>query len=159
MGSKFGQNAVDYDKDHSNNVIREMNEASGIVRKYTEVMVLVAAKGAAPTVGNDQAPCPISPYLAMMKLVDVYAITPVPGAGDPTAAGSYMVHKEHETTLTDILSTPITQGDEEYCHDGVVNATYQVMVLGDILYTDVDAIRTGILGLHIVYCFKPVTPA
>lgn len=157
MGNRYGENAIDYDLGHDGSVVlQEKNEASGIYREYTEVIVKVANFDTAPVVANHVAECPITRKLAGMKLVDVRTITHTPGAGDPTAATLVMIHQVRSGVSQDIMDTPISHGNEIVCHDGAVDETYEVTQEGDLHAVDIDAVRTGMLGFWVVFCYKPV---
>ena len=55
-----------------------------------------------------------------------------------------------------MLSTAVTIGDEFYASDGVVNASYDDLAEGDMLYIDVDAIHSGTApnGLSVALYFR-----
>ena len=158
MGLKYGENAIDYDVGYDDIVIREVNEADGIAREYTEVIVKCADFDAAVTPGNHVAENVITPKLAGMKLVDVYSICATQGAGGGQATTNVMIHRLRATASQDIMDTGLTHGAEYSCHDGAVDETYEVTQLGDIHAIDVDTWRTGMLGFWVVFCYKPVTP-
>lgn len=74
------------------------------------------------------------------QVVDVLAVVHDKGI---TGQTDFQLRKTRGAVDTDVLSTKVTMGDEFYANDGIIDAAENDLLVGDILYADVDALHSG----------------
>ena len=106
----------------------------------------------AVTTGNGKRAFTVPSRLDGYDLTNVVASVNDKGV---TATTDVMVRRRRGGVDADMLSTPVTLGDEFFAADGVVNATNDDVATGDQIYIDVDAIHSGTApnGLSVVLEF------
>lgn len=113
--------------------------------------------GVAISVGNGVVGLTVSSALNGWNLVDVIASCQAYGSSGTT---DIQVRRERDTagisrTTADMLSTKVTISASQYwASDGVVNASYDDVQEGDIIYIDVDARSSGSTGLAVTLVFQ-----
>lgn len=90
-------------------------------------------------VGNGIVGIPIDAKLDGWILKDVTAMVSTQGV---TGATDIQIRRRRSGANADMLSTKVTIGAEYFASDGVINATYEDVAEGDLLFVDVDAIHT-----------------
>jgi hypothetical protein len=83
---------------------------------------------------------PITPELDGMLVKDVYLFCHDKGV---TGAMEIQVVRRRAGADVNVLSTTVSMGDEYYATDGVVNASYDDLATGDMLFVSVTAIHSG----------------
>lgn len=75
-----------------------------------------------------------------------------------TGTTTGQLRKRRNESDSDILSTPVTMTTTNYSNNGVVNATYETLNTGDMLYPDIDTIHSGTapLGVSVTVTIKPL---
>lgn len=71
-----------------------------------------------------------------------------------TGTTNIMVRRSRNGSDIDMLSMPITIGDEYYALDGVIDTSNDDIATGDMIYVDVDAVHiTAPVGLSVILTF------
>jgi uncharacterized repeat protein (TIGR01451 family) len=97
------------------------------------------------------------PFVVPDKLDGKNLIYAIAGVGTPGSANTtdIQIRRVRAGTPVDMLSTKVTVGVGEYfAADGVVNASYDDVLEGDLIYVDRDAVGTGVYGLTITVVFE-----
>jgi hypothetical protein len=103
-------------------------------------------------VGNGTSPAIIPLILDGKNLT--YAIAGVDTKGSASTT-DIQIRRVRAGASVDMLSVKITIATTEYfAKDGTINASYDDILEGDMVYVDVDAVGTGTKGLTITLVFE-----
>lgn len=105
-----------------------------------EEYIVVFDSASAVTVSDGVDGIPIGFKLNGYNLVNVVATVHDKGI---TGTTDIQIRRRRAGADVDMLSTPVTIGDEWFAQDGVINLTNDDVQTGDILYVDRDAIHSG----------------
>lgn len=105
---------------------------------------ILSDSDAAPSTGDGVKGFPVPSFMNGMNVVDVRAYCHTQGSSGTT---DLVVRRRRGATDADVLSTKVTLGAEYSVADGVINASNDDLATGDILYADIDAVRTGVTGV------------
>jgi len=122
----------------------------------TEVKFVLFDSDVSVSVADGKAAFTIPYIINSYVLTDVIASVHTKGI---TATTDLQIRRRRVGVDVDMLTTPITIGDEYYARDGVIDATYDDVATGDQIYIDVDAIHSGTapLGLSVTLTFNKAT--
>ncbi len=105
------------------------------------ILAIVHSDGATAVVtGDGEVGIPITAELNGWNVVDVQANVRDKGV---TGTTDIMIRRWRAGVDVNMLSTPITIGDEYFASDGVIDAANDDLNTGDMLYVDVDGIHSG----------------
>jgi hypothetical protein len=118
-----------------------------------EVTIDVFDSGTAVSTGDGTIGYVIPASMNGMNLINAVAAVNDKGI---TGATDVMVRRRRAGTNADMLSTPITIGDEFFATDEVIDTTNDDVATGDIIYIDVDTIHSGTApnGLSVTLEFR-----
>jgi hypothetical protein len=113
-----------------------------------ELGIIVFKSNVSCSTGDGLDGMPVPASMAGMNVIDVVATTFTKGI---TGAMNIQLRRRRNGASVDVLSTPVTVGDEWFVSDGVVNASNDDLAEGDMLYVDVDQVHSGTpaLGLSV----------
>lgn len=118
-----------------------------------ELFITIYGSGSSVPTGDGTDGLPIPFSFNGMNLVDVIATTYAKGI---TGTTNIMVRRSRGGTDVDMLSSPVTIGDEFYALDGTINVSNDDVQTGDMIFIDIDAVHSGTapLGLSVALEFR-----
>ena len=118
-----------------------------------EIGMEVFASDADVATGNGTTGIPISSSMDGYNVVGVLCTVHTKGITNTT---DVVVRKRSGGIDTDVLSTPVTIGDEFFASDGTIDTGEDDVATGDNLYIDVDAVHSGTApkGLSVVILLR-----
>ena len=131
------------------NIVRTTNAAA----RSRMVAINIFDSATSVTVGSGINGIPIPAGLDGLELTDVLATVNTKGV---TATTDVMVVRRRGGANVDMLTTPVTIGDEFFANDETVNTSNDDLATGDEIYFDVDATHSGTApyGLSVVCTFE-----
>lgn len=103
------------------------------------IPVIVFQSNTQASVGDGIDPIPVSSELSGYKVIDFTAVVHTKGV---TGTMDIQLRRRRAGSDVDVMTTKITMGDEFYAKDGTVNAANAGLLLGDLMYVDVDTVHT-----------------
>ena len=118
-----------------------------------EIGVEAFASDADVATGNGTTGIPIPASMDGYNVVGVLCTVHTKGITNTT---DVVVRKRSGGIDTDVLSTPVTIGDEFFASDGTIDTGEDDVATGDNLYIDVDAVHSGTApkGLSVVILLR-----
>ena len=113
----------------------------------TSFALVIELTDTAPTVADGLDGIPIPVELNGWNIVSVHI-----NAGDAKGTSGtteVQVRRKRVGVDVDVLTTKVTMGDEWFAADGSINTSNDDLATGDMLYVDLDVVRTGLLGLSV----------
>ena len=136
----------------------KVNPATGrVIAEATEttepqMMVALFESDVSVSTGNGRVALTIPAVYDGLALTAVIASVHTKGI---TATTDVMVRRRRAGSDVDMLTVPVTIGDEFYAADGTIDTDNDDVATGDQIYIDVDAVHSGTapLGLSVTISF------